>query len=248
MSSHKLCNPIQSQTHLIFRIEIKNIGGGKHQLIFNKLEMTDAGEILCKSGELTSSCKLEVKKGESKPSIKFGDTVDSPANKPIIIDVPYTGLNVPHQFWYQNSDRFWKLGFYLNRYFLSWILVDGTRQTPIEAKLFKDGKALPVKELEVSITEDKVVFTIRKPARGLTGKYQMKLSNGQGEDSKDVFINMQGNMNMLSSSSLMNEPTLIMKRNNSLFLEATITPSHLINNNILSVSICFQTFLNHREK
>lgn len=70
--------------------------------------------------------------------------------------------------------------------------MEGTRQTQVEAKLFKDGKALPLKELEVAITEDKVVFTIKKPARNLSGKYQIKISNGQGEDSKDVHINMQG--------------------------------------------------------
>lgn len=76
---------------LIFRIEIKNLGGGKHQLVFKKLEMSDQGEITCKSGELVSSCKLEVKKGELKPVINFGDTVDAPVTKPVIMDVPYTG-------------------------------------------------------------------------------------------------------------------------------------------------------------
>lgn len=76
---------------MYFRVEIKNLGGGKHQLVFNKLEMTDSGEILCKSGELTSSCKLEVKKGESKPEIDFGDLVEAPANHPITFNVPFKG-------------------------------------------------------------------------------------------------------------------------------------------------------------
>lgn len=61
-------------------------------MIFNKLETSDEGEISCSSGELTSSCKLVVKKGELKPVIHFGDTVDAPVTKPIIIDVPYTGI------------------------------------------------------------------------------------------------------------------------------------------------------------
>lgn len=76
---------------LIYRVEIKNLGGGKHQLVFNKLDMTDTGEIMCKSGELTSSCKLEVKKGESKPQIDFGDLVEAPANHPITFNVPFKG-------------------------------------------------------------------------------------------------------------------------------------------------------------
>ncbi|MGR0260993.1 hypothetical protein, partial [Klebsiella pneumoniae] len=63
---------------LNFRIEIKNLGGGKHQLIFKKLELTDCGEVTCKSNELSSSCKLQVKKGENKPVINFGDVVEAP--------------------------------------------------------------------------------------------------------------------------------------------------------------------------
>lgn len=69
--------------------------------------------------------------------------------------------------------------------------VSGTRQTPIEAKLWKDGKVLPVKEVEVVVEQEKVLFKIKKPTREGTGKYQIKLSNAQGEDAKDVHINMQ---------------------------------------------------------
>lgn len=72
------------------------------------------------------------------------------------------------------------------------ILVSGTKQSQIEAKLVKDGKPLPLKEVEVVTHEDKITFTVKKPARGLTGKYQIKISNAQGEDVKDITINMQG--------------------------------------------------------
>lgn len=71
------------------------------------------------------------------------------------------------------------------------ITVDGTRQTPIEGKLIKDGKALPAKEVEVIVQQDKILFKIKKPAREASGKYQIKLSNAQGEDTKDVSITMQ---------------------------------------------------------
>lgn len=76
---------------VLCRIEIKNLGGGKHQLIFNKIGLENAGEISCKSGELTSSCKIEVKKGEEKPVINFGDSVEAPCTAPIRFEVPYTG-------------------------------------------------------------------------------------------------------------------------------------------------------------
>lgn len=69
--------------------------------------------------------------------------------------------------------------------------VTDTRQTPIEAKLWKDGKALPAKEVEAVVEQEKVLFKIKKPSREGSGKYTIKLSNAQGEDSKDVSIIMQ---------------------------------------------------------
>lgn len=71
------------------KVEIKNLGGGKHQLIFNNLDLTDDGEISVDSGKLNSSCKLTVQKGESKPIIDFPSEVEGPINQPLIIEVPY---------------------------------------------------------------------------------------------------------------------------------------------------------------
>lgn len=67
------------------------MGGGKHQLIFNAADMSDEGEIKCESGKLFSSCKLTVKKGESKPIIKMEGDVEGPCSKPILFEVPYAG-------------------------------------------------------------------------------------------------------------------------------------------------------------
>lgn len=85
---------------LSIRIEIKNLGGGKHQLIFNKLEMEDEGEILCESGKLTSSCKLTVKKGESKPTIECPDEFNGPADRPFVIEVPYKSMYIDLIYFY----------------------------------------------------------------------------------------------------------------------------------------------------
>lgn len=74
-----------------FRVEIKNLGGGKHQLIFKKAELTDSGEFKCESGKLSSTCQVVVKKGEDKPIINFADRVEGPVSKPLIFEVPYTG-------------------------------------------------------------------------------------------------------------------------------------------------------------
>lgn len=73
------------------RVEIKNLGGGKHQLIFNNLKMEDDGEITCESGKLQSSCKLTVQKGESKPIIDFPSDVEAPVSQPVVLEVPYKG-------------------------------------------------------------------------------------------------------------------------------------------------------------
>jgi len=56
----------------------------------------------------------------------------------------------------------------------------------------KDGKPLTAKDVEVIVHDDKIVFNIKKPAHALSGKYQIKLKNDQGEDVKDVNVNMQG--------------------------------------------------------
>lgn len=71
------------------RVEIKNLGGGKHQLVFNNLELTDDGEISVESGKLSSSCKLSVQKGESKPNIDFPSDFEAPISQPIVLEVPF---------------------------------------------------------------------------------------------------------------------------------------------------------------
>jgi hypothetical protein len=75
--------------------------------------------------------------------------------------------------------------------------VGGSKQSPVEAKLIKDGKVLPLKEVEVIVADDKATFKYKKPARNLSGVYQLKISNAQGEDTKNININMQGNIEVL---------------------------------------------------
>ena len=51
---------------------------------------------------------------------------------------------------------------------------------------------LQLKEVEVVVLEDRIDFKYKKPARELSGQYQLRVSNAQGEDVKDIFINFQG--------------------------------------------------------
>ena len=78
-------------------------------------------------------------------------------------------------------------------YNLSFIFsVPGPRLSKVDAKLAKDGKNLNVpKDIEVSVQEKCVVYTIKKPSRDLSGKYTIKMSNAAGTSTKDVHINMQ---------------------------------------------------------
>lgn len=70
--------------------------------------------------------------------------------------------------------------------------VDGTKQSQVEAKLMKDGKPLPLKDVEIIVGEDKITYKIKKPQRESSGIYQIKIGNNQGEEVKDVNIVMQG--------------------------------------------------------
>ena len=40
--------------------------------------------------------------------------------------------------------------------------------------------------------DDKVVMKLKKPTRSVSGPYQIKLSNAQGESTKEVEFNIQG--------------------------------------------------------
>lgn len=71
-------------------------------------------------------------------------------------------------------------------------IVDGTKQSQVEAKLMKDGKPLPLKDVEIVVGEDKITYKIKKPQRESSGIYQIKIGNNQGEEVKDVNIVMQG--------------------------------------------------------
>lgn len=71
--------------------------------------------------------------------------------------------------------------------------MEGVRKSPVEAKLIKDGKAFGVKEVEIIVQEDKVIMKLKKTVRSASGPHQIKLSNAQGETTKDIFINIQGN-------------------------------------------------------
>ena len=79
--------PIKEGEHF----ELKNLGGGKHQLVFNPAQMEHAGELECKSGDLSTKCTIGVLKGESAPILQGQDQYELPVDKgqAFEFEVPY---------------------------------------------------------------------------------------------------------------------------------------------------------------
>jgi hypothetical protein len=141
--------------------ELKNLGGGKHQLIFNNVKMEHAGELECKSGDLNSKCQLTVLKGESGPIVEAPEAVEAPIDKggPFEIVIPYR--------------------------------IDGTRKSPVQAKIIgPDGKALGKSDAEIIVKDDKVIIKLKKPTRAMSGPYKITIENAQGSVESPVKLNM----------------------------------------------------------
>ena len=69
--------------------------------------------------------------------------------------------------------------------------VKGTRTSPIEAKLLRNGQPVNPKEVTVTIKNDVATLSYLKPIRGSSDKYQVVVSNSSGEDKKDLNVNFQ---------------------------------------------------------
>ena len=78
------------------RLEVKNLGGGRHQLVLHKIKMCDHGTIEAKTPSnygnemLTTQCDFGVAKGETAPEIGNTGPVTGIANKDCNWDVPYS--------------------------------------------------------------------------------------------------------------------------------------------------------------
>lgn len=141
--------------------ELKNLGGGKHQLVFKSAKMEQAGDLECRSGDLTSKCKVNVLKGESGPIVDAPETVEAPIDKggPFEIVIPYR--------------------------------IDGTRKSPVLAKILgPDGKPLGKNDVEITVKDDKVVIKIKKPTRAMSGPYKITIENAQGSVDSPIKLNM----------------------------------------------------------
>jgi hypothetical protein len=76
------------------RIEIKNLGGGKHQLKILRAEMGDTGEWKCVANDVSTQCNVEVGEGEKIPDILLEGPIEGPVGKPMLFSVPYKSTHL----------------------------------------------------------------------------------------------------------------------------------------------------------
>ncbi|XP_061506912.1 twitchin isoform X9 [Anopheles gambiae] len=132
------------------RIDIINNGDGTHQLVFNKLELTDAGEIRCECGPLTSKCTLKINKKETKPKFEVPPKIETPAKVEKVVEVPFT--------------------------------TGESRQSKVVAKLYKDGKPVPLEDVDIVVENDKLVLKFKKTEFKDSGEYKIELANATGTE------------------------------------------------------------------
>jgi len=149
------------------RVEVKDLGEGKHQLIINKAQMGDMGTVSAKTPSnrgdeiLESKSAFTVIKGEEAP--KIGDVVPNPvtgvAKKQCNMTIPYS--------------------------------VEGEKQSDVEILVEKDGKLLKIgKDIQLTVHGDRVQLDVINPKREKSGVYKVIMKNAQGQDEKLINVNI----------------------------------------------------------
>jgi len=147
------------------RIETKDLGEGKHQLIINKAQMGDMGTVSCKTPSnrgdeiIESKSAFTVIKGEDAPKIGDVGPVTGTAKKQCNMTIPYT--------------------------------VEGERQSDMEILVEKDGKLLKIgKDVQLTVHDDRVQLDVINPKREKSGVYKVIMKNAQGQDEKLINVNI----------------------------------------------------------
>ena len=147
------------------RIETKDLGEGKHQLIIHKAKMGDMGNVVAKTPSnkgdevVESKSAFTVVKGEEAP--KMGDVapVSGVAKKQCNMTIPYE--------------------------------VAGEKQSELEIWVEKDGKLLKIgKDIQLTMHGDRVQLDVINPKREKSGVYKVVMKNAQGQDEKLINVNI----------------------------------------------------------
>ena len=86
---------------------------------------------------------------------------------------------------------FWKL--HIKLVSSSCVQVTGVQQSPLEVIVMKDGKELKIdKDVSLNIQGENVGLTVINPRREKSGTYKVILRNAQGQDERDIQVNIMG--------------------------------------------------------
>lgn len=141
-------------------VELKNLGGGKHQLIFPNVRMDQVGKLECKSGDLASKCDIAVLKGETKPIVDAPETVEAPiSGGSFEIVIPYR-------------------------------IDGTRKSPVLAKIVGPDGKTLGKNDAEIIIKDDRVIIKLKKPSRAMSGPYKVTIENAQGAVESPIKLNM----------------------------------------------------------
>lgn len=147
------------------RIEQKDLGDGKHQLIINNVKMGDAGTVTCKTPSnkgdeiLESKSSFTVVKGEEAPVMGDCGPVTGVAQKQCNMTIPYK--------------------------------VEGEKQSEMVITIEKDGKLLKIgKDINLTVHGDRVQMDVINPKREKSGKYKVTMTNAQGSCEKWIDVNI----------------------------------------------------------
>ncbi len=199
------------QLSLLYRVEVKKGENGKHQLILHNIVLADSGiiearlilgtcilqqaniasEFLCCAVFRTPSnygdemisctCSFNVAKGEEKPQMEPVGLVNGVANKACNWNVPYKvskNAHVHHVRPTVTTIRF---------------KVEGVLQSSLEVVVMKDGKELRIgQDVSVNLQGDSIGLSVINPKREKSGTYTVILRNAQGQDEKDIEVNIMG--------------------------------------------------------
>ncbi|XP_059094392.1 twitchin-like [Tigriopus californicus] len=147
------------------RVEIKKLEKGRHQLIVNKISMLDDGVI---------EARTPSNYGDEMLSTTCTFHVAKGEERPEIGRVgPVVGV--------ANKHCNWDVPFQ----------VDGTQQSELEVIVMKDGKELRVgQDINLNLQDGNISLSVNNPKREKSGIYTVILRNGQGEDSRDIEVNI----------------------------------------------------------
>lgn len=148
------------------RVEVKNLGEGKHQLILHKVKMEDMGNVTAKTPSnkgdeiLESKSNFTVVKGEEAPVMGDCGPVNGVAKKACAMTIPYK--------------------------------VEGEKQSELEIIVEgPDGKVLKMgKDANLTVHGDRIQLDLINPTREKSGKYKVTMKNAQGKCEKFIDVNI----------------------------------------------------------